>query len=98
MMYTTLSLTTLPKYPNSVDLHTLVLHIQQTYTQISQPDLDDNLAEFNTGINPGPPLAIYTHKQEKCQIFATDAGVPISDATMVTTECKLAINSGNMTL
>ena len=49
---------------NSVDLRTLVLHIQQTYTQISQPDLDDNLAKFNTRIDPGLPRAVYTRKQE----------------------------------
>ena len=68
------------------------------YAQISQPDLDNNLAKFNTGIDPGLPLAVYTRKQEKCQIFASDAGVSISDATMVTTGCKHAIASRNMTL
>ena len=83
---------------NSVDLCTLVLHIQQTYAQIRQPDLDDNLTKFNTEIDPGLPLAVYTRKQEKCQVFATDAGAPISDVTMVTTGCKRAIASGNMTL
>ncbi len=67
------------------------------YAQISQPDLDNNLAKFNTGIDPGLPLAVYTRKQEKCQIFASDAGVPISNATMVTTGCKHAIASSNMT-
>ena len=83
---------------NGVNLCTPVLHIQQTYTQISQPDLDDNLTEFNTGIDPGLLLAVYTRKHEKCQVFAADAGVPISDATMVTTGCKHAIASNNMTL
>ena len=83
---------------NSIDLHTLVLHIQQTYTQISQPYLDNNLVKFNTGINPGLPFAVYIRKQEKCQIFAANASVPISDATMVTTGCKHTIASGNMTL
>ena len=83
---------------NSIHLHPLVLHIQQTYTQISQPDLDNNLAKFNTGIDPGLPLVVYTRKQEKFQIFAANAGVPISNATMVTTGCKHIIASGNMTL
>jgi hypothetical protein len=83
---------------NGVEICTLTQHIQQRYAQISQPDLDDNLAQFNTGISPGLPLAVYTRKQEKCQIFASDAGVPISDAMMVTTGCKHAIASGNMTL
>jgi hypothetical protein len=83
---------------NGVDLRTLVQHILTTYAQISQPDLDDNMTEFNIGIDSGLPLAIYTRKQEKCQIFAADAGVPISDELMVTTGSKHALSSGNMTL
>ena len=70
----------------------------KTYAQISQPDLDNNLAEYNTNINPGLPLKVYTRKQEKCQIFASDAGIPISDTTLVTTGCKHALASSNMTL
>jgi len=54
--------------------------------------------EFNIGINPGLPLAVYTCKQEKCQVFAADAGVPISDELMVTTGSKHALSSSNMTL
>ena len=57
----------------------LVQHILTTYAQISQPDLDDNMNEFNIGIDPGLPLAVYTRKQENCQVFAADTGVPISD-------------------
>jgi hypothetical protein len=83
---------------NGIDLRTLVTHILTTYAQISQPNLDDNLTDFNTGINPILPLAVYTRKQEKCQIFAHNAGVPISDATMVTTGTKHALATGNMTL
>jgi hypothetical protein len=83
---------------NGVDLHTLVTHILTTYAQISQPNLNDNLTDFNTGINPILPLAVYTRKQEKCQVFAHDAGVPISNATMVTTGTKHALATGNMTL
>ncbi len=83
---------------NGVNLHMLVTHIQVTYAQISQPDMDNNLADFNNGINPGLPLAVYTRKQEKCQVFASDAGVPISKATMVTTGTKHALAAGNMTL
>jgi hypothetical protein len=63
---------------NRVDLRTLVQRILTTYAQISQPDLDDNMNEFNIRINPGLPLAVYTLKQEKCQVFAANAGVPIS--------------------
>ena len=83
---------------NGVDLRTLVQHILTTYAQISQPDLDDNMTEFNIGIDSGLPLAVYTRKQEKCQVFAADAGVPISDELMVTTGSKHAISSGNMML
>jgi hypothetical protein len=84
--------------PNDVDLCTLVTHILTMYAQISQPNLDDNLTEFNTGINPILPLAVYTRKQEKCHVFAHNAGVPISDATMVTTGTKHALATRNMTL
>ena len=83
---------------NGVDLRTLVQHILTMYAQISQPDLDDNMTKFNTGIDPGLPLATYTHKQEKCQVFAADVGVPISDKLMVNTGSKHALSSGNMTL
>jgi hypothetical protein len=83
---------------NGIDLRMLMMHIQATYAQISQPDMDDNLAEFKTGINPGLTLAVYTRKQEKYQVFVSDAGIPISKATMVTTGTKHALTTGNMTL
>jgi hypothetical protein len=65
------------------------------YAQISQPNLDDNLMEFNTGINLILPLAVYTRKQEK---RPNDAGAPISNATIVTTGTKHAHATRNMTL
>jgi len=85
---------------NGVDLRTLVQHILTTYAQISQPDLEDNMTAINIGINSGLPLAVYTRKQEKCQVFAADAGVPISNKLMVTPGSKhtISISSGNMTL
>ncbi len=85
---------------NGVDLCTLVYHIATTYVQISQHDLNDNLADFNMGIDPGLPLAIYTRKQKRCKVFALDAVVPISKSTMVTTGTKhaLALACGNMTM
>ena len=58
----------------------------------------DNLADFNTGIDPGLPLAVYTRKQEQCQVFAFDAAVPISEATMVTTGTKHALACDNITM
>jgi hypothetical protein len=56
------------------------------------------MAKFITGIEPSLPLAVYTCKQEKCQTFAQDAGIPISKATMVTTGTKAALNCGGMEL
>jgi hypothetical protein len=38
---------------NSINLQPLVHHIATMYAQISQLDLDNNLANFNTGIDPG---------------------------------------------
>jgi hypothetical protein len=60
---------------NSINLLFLVMHILTTYVQISQPDLYDNMTNFHSGINLGLPLAIYTRKQEKYQVFATNARV-----------------------
>jgi hypothetical protein len=37
-------------------------------------------------------------KQEKCQVFAANAGVPISNKTMVTTGTKYALACSNMSL
>ena len=83
---------------NAVTLRDLVAHIRSTYATISQPDIDDNMVEFHTGIDAQLPLAVYTRKQEKCQTFALDAGIPISEATMVSTGTKAAINCGGMEL
>jgi hypothetical protein len=43
-------------------------------------------------------ILVYTRKQEKCQVFATDAGVPLSNETMITTGTKHALVYGNMML
>jgi hypothetical protein len=83
---------------NAVDLHTLVMHILNTYAQISLPDLDDNMTNFHSGIDSSLPLAVYMRKQEKCKVFAANAGVPISDKTMITTDTKHTLACGNMTL
>jgi hypothetical protein len=83
---------------NAISLRDLVNHICSTYATISQPEIDDNMTEFNTGINASLPLAIYTRKQEKCQTFALDSGVPILEATMVTTGTKAALDSSGMEL
>jgi hypothetical protein len=81
---------------NTITLRDLVAHIQTTYTTILQPDVNNNMTEFHTGIDPHLPRAVYICKQEKCQTFALDAGIPISEATMVLTSTKAAITCGGM--
>jgi hypothetical protein len=81
---------------NLVSLRNLVTHIRTTYAMISQPEIDDNMTDFYTGVNAALPLAVYTCKQEKCQMFALNAGVPISEAMMVTTGTKAALNCGGV--
>jgi hypothetical protein len=76
---------------NTINLHSLVIHILTTYAQISQHNLDDNMTDFHSGNNLGLPLAVYTRKQEKCQVFAADVEVPISNETMITTGTKHAL-------
>jgi hypothetical protein len=83
---------------NAINLCTLVMHILNTYTQISKLDLDDNMTDFQFGINSGLPLAVYIRKQEKCQVFAANAGVPIFNKTIITTATKHILACGNMTL
>jgi hypothetical protein len=86
------------KHLKAIVLRSLIMHILTTYTRISQPDLDDNMTNFHSDINLGLPLVIYTRKKEKCQVFAANAGVPISNKTMITTGTKHALVCGNMTL
>jgi hypothetical protein len=83
---------------NAISLCDLVTHIRSTYATMSHPNVDDNMAKFVTDIEPSLPLAVYTLKQEKCQSFAQDAGVLISEATMVTTGTKTVLNCGSMEL
>jgi hypothetical protein len=82
----------------AISLRDLVTHIQTTYALISQPNIDNNMTEFYTSIKASLPLAVNMRKQEKCQTFAQDTGVPISEASMVTTGTKAALNCGGMEL
>jgi hypothetical protein len=82
---------------NAITLCDLVAHIRTTYAAISQLDVDNNMTKFHMGINPHLPLAVYTCKQEKCQT-AHDAGIPISKATMVSTDTKATITCSRMEL
>ena len=82
---------------NGITIRDFIDHIRSRYAQIDQTLIDENLAEFEKGIDSNLPLAVYTRKQEKCQVFAAAAGVPISEATMVTTGTKHALQCGGMT-
>ncbi len=81
---------------NDVEVRDLYDHIMDRFAKISQQEIDDNLKSFNEGIDPSRPLAVYTRKQELCQETASDAHVPIDEATMVTTGTKHAVATGGM--
>eukprot|EP00804_Cyclotella_cryptica_P013267 CCRYP_007042-RA/>CCRYP_007042-RA protein AED:0.32 eAED:0.32 QI:0/0/0/1/0/0.33/3/0/993 len=82
---------------NSVEIQDIVNHIKDRYYHIDQADLDKNLERFNQGIDPSAPLIVYIRKQEDCQELANDDNVNISEATMVTTGMKHAIQCGAFT-
>ena len=66
------------------------------FAEISQIEIDTNLANFNDGIDPSKTLAVYTQKQELYQEIANNAYVPMIEATMVTTGTKHAVATGGM--
>jgi hypothetical protein len=49
---------------NAISLCDLITHVRTTYTTISQPETNDKMTNFHTGINSTLPLAVDTHKQE----------------------------------
>jgi hypothetical protein len=61
---------------NAITLRDLVAHIWTTYAIISQPDVDNNITEFHTGINPHLPLAVYTCKQENARPLPSTPASP----------------------
>ncbi|KAL7531195.1 hypothetical protein ACHAXR_003897, partial [Thalassiosira sp. AJA248-18] len=81
---------------DGVNIRDLYDHIMDRFAKISQVEIDANLVEFNEGIDPSKTLAVYTRKQELCQEIANDAGVEITEATMVTTGTKHAVAAGGM--
>ena len=82
---------------NGVEIRDLVDHIRDRYCYIDQADLDANIHRFQQGIDPSLPLVVYIRKQEDCQEFAHDGHVDISEATMVTTGTKHALQCGAFT-
>ena len=81
---------------DDVNISDLYDHVMDRFAKISQTEIDDNLAEFNKGIDPSRTLAVYTRKQELCQEIASDAGVEITESSMVTTGTKHAVAAGGM--
>ena len=81
---------------NDITIRDLYDHVMDRFANISQCEIDENLASFNEGIDPTKTLAVYTRKQELCQETANDAAVPITEATMVTTGTKHAVATGGM--
>ena len=77
---------------NNILIRDLLDHIHDRYCHIGQDEIDRNMEALLKGIDPSLPLSNYMRKQENCQDFASDARVPISDATMVTTETKQPSN------
>ena len=47
-----------------------ISHIKYIYFAIGQKLIDENIVEFDKGVNPNLPISVYTHKQEICQFFA----------------------------
>jgi hypothetical protein len=63
---------------DDVQIRDLYDHIMERFAKISQTEIDENLLEFNEGIDPSKTLAVYKRKQELCQEVAADAGVPVT--------------------
>ena len=81
---------------SAIEIRDLYDHVMDRFANISQNEIDENLARFNEGIDPTRTLAVYTRKQELCQEIAADADVPITEATMVTTGTKHAVATGGL--
>ena len=79
---------------NGVSIRQLVDHIFQTHAKIVQPDIDANKIIFKKGIETGQPFAVYIEKQEICQKFSIQAGLPITNTEMHMTGTKAAIQCG----
>ena len=79
-----------------VNIMQFLNHIRLRYCQISQPELDSTTAKLEQSINSDLTLAVYTRKQERYQLFAEAANIPISEVTMVTAGTKHALHVGGM--
>ena len=71
-------------------------HDRFPYCLRSQSEVDGNMSKFEEGINQDLPFAVYARKEERCQVFATSANVPILNTTMVITWTKHALCCENM--
>ena len=81
---------------NGVTIRQIYDHVMLRFANVSQPEVDANLAKFNEPMDPSVTLAVYIRRQERCQEVASDAGIPISEATMVSTLVKHAAATGGL--
>ena len=72
----------------------MVDHISQTPAKTVQPDINANKIIFEKGIETRQPLTVYIEKQEICQKFSIQAGLPITNMEMHMTRTKAAIQCG----
>ena len=78
---------------NSVSIWVLITHIRKNYAQISQPEINANMPDLHQGIDAALPIAVFYARQECRQIFALNAGVPISEATIYLYDCGCLAHS-----
>ena len=81
---------------NGFTIHGVYDYFMGNYVTISQADVDANLDTFNEPIDASHTLAVYIRKQELCQEMAEYAHVPITKATIVTTDTKHSVATSGM--
>ena len=81
---------------NGITIRQIYDHVMLRFANVSQLEVDANLAKFNEPMDPSVTLAVYIRRQERCQEVASDAEVPISEATMVSTLVKHAAATGGL--
>jgi hypothetical protein len=72
---------------NAVNLHTLVMHILNIYAQISQLDLNDNMADFDSGIDSSPFCHLHEEAGEMSGLCCSPKKNMITTGTKHTLAC-----------
>ena len=81
---------------NGVTICQIFGHVMLRFVNVSQLEVDSNLIRFNKPMYPSITLAVYVRRQERCQEVASNAEMPISEATMVSTLVKHAAATGGL--